>query len=221
MITSLCSLKRYLSAVNKAAEFIKEREGIFRLKLPFKTVYTSVFLIIDGETKMLMDSASYPSDVDGYIVPALIKLGYELSDIKYLVLSHNHSDHRGGLERLCELNPSLEVVREVRAITDSVSTYSLAGHTLDSIGILDERTHTLISADGLQGDGVDKFRCSLESEAEYLKTIEKIRQDKRIECVLFSHAYEPWFKDSVLSRAELEECLTYMKGKRYESNTCK
>ena len=60
----------------------------------------------------------------------------------------------------------------------AVQHSTLAGHTDDSIGVLDERSHTLISGDGLQGAGVDKYRCSLYNKNAYIETIEKIKNDK-------------------------------------------
>lgn len=83
----------------------------------------------------------------------------------------------------------------------------MKGHTIDCIGVLDERSGTLISGDGLQGAGVGKYRCSLESREAYLKTIEKIKKDKRIKNILFSHAYEPWYKDGAFGREEIKRCL--------------
>ena len=188
-------------------EFIKETEYIYRLKIPFDTVYTSVFLIELGEGLALVDCATTSTDVDGYIAPALSALGYSLFDIDYLVITHNHSDHAGGLARICELAPTVTIVREVRALSRDVSTYSLPGHTEDFIGVFDSRSKALISGDGLQGAGVDKYRCSLQSKSAYIKTLEKIKEDESIEILLFSHAYEPWYKDSLFGRENVTDCL--------------
>ena len=82
--------------------------------------------------------------------------------------------------------------------------------------MFDGATGTLISGDGLQGAGIGKYRCSLESKEEYLKAIEKIRLDKKIKNILFSHAYEPWYKDGMFGRENVERCLQdcikYIKG---------
>jgi glyoxylase-like metal-dependent hydrolase (beta-lactamase superfamily II) len=85
--------------------------------------------------------------------------------------------------------------------------YEMMVHTPDSIGVLELADGVLISGDGLQGHGVGKYRCSLESEGDYLKTIEKIRRDPRVKSILFSHAYEPWYKDSMIGREAVECCL--------------
>ena len=196
------------------SSFVQEQEGIYRLKIPFDTVYTSVFLVVSEEKRILVDCATTKEDVDLCIVPALSALGYAVEDLDLLVLTHWHDDHAGGRARLLELAPKLEVVREVRELTEGVCTYPMAGHTEDSIGVLDTRTHTLISGDGLQGAGVDKYRCALESKDAYQKTLDRIASDERIASILFSHAYEPWYADSVSGRDRvvgvLETCKNYV-----------
>ena len=197
-------------------KFYNVTDSIYRLKVPFEAIYTSVFLIKSPSGAILVDCATTSEDVDEYIVPALVEMGYELSDIKTLVLTHNHGDHAGGLSRLLSLIPNIEVIRDVRELFDGVCTYPMAGHTDDCIGVLDTRTNTLISGDGLQGAGVDKYRCSLQFPKAYLETIERIQSDKRVENILFSHAYEPWNKDYVHGRkavdACLSECIKYING---------
>ena len=196
-------------------EFIEVKSGIYRLSVPFEAIYTSVFLIKTPACTILVDCATTGKDVDRHIVPALKKMGYELSDVGMLVLTHGHSDHAGGLARILSLAPGIEVVRDVRAICDEICTYPMAGHTEDSIGVFDMRSHTLLSGDGLQGAGVDKYRCYVKSPEAYIHTIERIRNDNRIENILLSHAYEPWNSDSVWGRERvlvcIEDCLNYLK----------
>ena len=50
--------------------FKKEKSWIYRLKIPFDTVYTSVFLIRSAFGNLLVDCASSGEDVDQCIVPA-------------------------------------------------------------------------------------------------------------------------------------------------------
>ena len=189
-------------------EFINETEKIYRLKVPFEDLYTSVFLIKTEQGNVLVDCATYARDVDEYIIPALNALGLGFTDIKYLVLTHNHGDHAGGKVRLLELKPDLTIINSMQEIhINNIVVYELKGHTLDCIGVFDEDSGTLISGDGLQGAGVGKYRCSIVNKEKYLKTIERIEQDKRIKNILFSHAYEPWYKDCAFGREEVEKCL--------------
>ena len=183
-------------------------EGIYRLKVPFDDIYTSVFLIRTKQGNALVDCATYDSDVDEIIISALKDLGLSLHDIKYLILTHNHGDHAGGAKRIIELNPNVEIVENERPLSfDGITVYGMKGHTLGCIGVLDARSGTLIAGDGLQGYCVGKYKCYLESKEEYLKTIEKIRKDQNIKNILFSHAYEPWNRDYAFGRAEIEQCL--------------
>ena len=194
--------------------FCKETDGIYRLRVPFEAIYTSVFLIQGLSEVILVDCATTGNDVDLHLVPALQAMGYSLSDIQALVLTHRHDDHAGGSARVLQLAPHIEVVRDVRMLDEGIFTYPMAGHTEDCIGVLDTRSHTLISGDGLQGAGVDKYRCYLKQPAAYLQTIRSIQTDERVETILFSHAYEPWNKDAVRGRAAvmacLSECKTYV-----------
>jgi glyoxylase-like metal-dependent hydrolase (beta-lactamase superfamily II) len=182
--------------------------GIYRLILPFDTVYTSVFLIKLPDEYVLVDCATTDEDVDKNIVPALAHVGISLEDVTKVVVTHNHSDHSGGLSRVLALAPHVEVVRDVRELGQSLCTYPLPGHTQDFIGVLDLRTHTLITGDGLQGAGVDKYRCSLADKSAYRETLDKIRRDSRVENLLFSHAYEPWYVDKIFGRLNVLEVIS-------------
>ena len=193
------------------SHFYEEVRDIYRLRIPYGTVYTSVFLIRSPSGAILVDCAATSEDVDERILPALRELGYSPSDLGMLVLTHTHRDHAGGRARLWELAPGIEIVRDVRELSDGICTYPLAGHTEDHIGVLDIRTHTLLSGDGLQGAGVDKYRCSLRNPAAYAETVRRVMNDKRIENVLFSHAYEPWNSDRAMGREAVEHCLSECK----------
>lgn len=188
--------------------FIKEIGEIYRLKVPFEDIYTSIFFIRTKRANLLVDTATWDSDIDEYLLPALDRLGIKLTDIAYLILTHLHSDHAGGVNRIRELNPKIEIVRGVaEKLPNGVSVYELKGHTIDLIGVFDEDTGTLITGDGLQGVSVGKYRLSLESKDEYIKTLAKIQADERIQNILLSHAYEPWGKDGAFGREQVEQII--------------
>lgn len=192
--------------------FYGEVQGIYRLRVPFERIYTSVFLVVSDTKIILVDCATTAGDVDTCIVPALASLGYRLTDVNLLVLTHRHGDHAGGRERVLELAPDIEVVTSLCQLDTHLYTYPMAGHTEDSIGVLDTRTHTLISGDGLQGAGVDKYRCYTKVPDAYLQTLSRVQADKRIENILFSHAYEPWNTDRAMGRAAVDYCLESCKN---------
>ena len=189
--------------------FYKEIGEIYRLKVPFDgDVYTSVFLVKNQDGYTLIDCATTAQDVDGYILPALKQMQLSFSDIRYLFLTHCHGDHAGGKNRVLEHNPDVKIVDGFgEKMQNEPTMYAMKGHTMDCIGFFDEQSGTLISSDGLQGQGVGKYRCSLESVEEYVKTIDRIKKDKHIENLLFSHAYDPWRKDGAFGREEVEKCL--------------
>jgi len=196
------------------AEFYREIGDIYRLKVPFDTVYTSVFLIKTENGAILVDCATTAEDVEQYILPALEKAGAALHQLTAIVLTHSHDDQAGGLQRLLAAAPQLRVVTEVCKLGGGIETFPLPGHTPDCIGILDRRTNTLISGDGLQGAGVDKYRCYVEDKTAYRKSIDRVRNDARVENILFSHAYEPWYEPRRMGREAvlnaLTDCLNYI-----------
>ena len=181
--------------------------GIYRLKVPFESVYTSVFLIKASDCNILIDSATTRSDVKEIIIPALNDMGVAIEDINYLVLTHDHGDHAGGSEWLYRANRKIEIISDVQNISKDVELISMVGHTPDGIGILDLRTGTLISGDGLQGEGIGKYKSGVTDLVGYVKTVNAIKADKRVQNILFSHAYEPWFDDTALGRKEVEKRL--------------
>ena len=194
--------------------FYEQQRDIYRLKIPFDNLYTSVFLIRMPEGFVLVDCATTERDVDEYIVPALKSIGIGLDDVTRVVVTHNHSDHAGGLARIMELAPRIEAVRDERELGALVRTCCLPGHTEDFIGVLDLRSHTLITGDALQGAGVGKYRCTLADKQAYRETLDKIRKDDRIKNLMYSHAYEPWYDDKILGRDRvidaLAECERYI-----------
>ena len=135
-----------------------------------------------------------------------------------LVLTHNHGDHAGGAKRILELAPNIQIVKGIQSLAEGIYTYPMPGHTEDCIGVMDERTHTLISGDGLQGAGVDKYRCYTQNPSAYLETVKRIEGDGRIENILFSHEYEPWYKNAAYGREDvvqvLSDCPRYMNLER-------
>ena len=198
--------------------FEKEAEGIYRLKVPFEKIYTSVFLVIAENGMALVDTATTAYDVDNVIVPAIEDLGYTIKDIQYIVLTHRHYDHDGGLPRLLELSPTLQVVENVGALLEGVCTYQMDGHDAHCIGVFCAASKTLIAGDGLQGNGLDDYPCNVPYKEAYLETIERIRQDESIATVLFSHSYRPWHQNAICGRDHvlqcLDICLYYLEGEK-------
>ena len=66
------------------------------------------FLITTPEGHILMDSTD-PEQVS-WVVEAVVKAGFQLDDIKYIVNSHPHEEHIGGLSALQRLLPHAKIV---------------------------------------------------------------------------------------------------------------
>ncbi len=183
--------------------FEKLEDGIFRLCIPFDGIYTTVFLLKTESGTALIDSATYPEDVDNYILPALKQLE-ATPDI--LLCSHMHSDHNGGMKKItksfpkmkiglfskegCYKNPSVNF-KDKDLIFGRFEILNLKGHTTDCLGVFDLKSKTLITCDALQQKGVGKYKPTAESKEEYLNTVERIAEisPNRIIC---SHDYEPF-----------------------------
>jgi metallo-beta-lactamase class B len=64
--------------------------------------FVSVWLISTPQGAILIDSAEEPY-VD-HVIDSIKKSGFAMTDIKYILLSHGHLDHFGGLTRLQQLS---------------------------------------------------------------------------------------------------------------------
>jgi len=64
--------------------------------------FVSVWLISTPAGAILIDGAEEPY-VD-HVIDSIKKSGFQLSDIKYILLSHGHLDHFGGVARLQEVS---------------------------------------------------------------------------------------------------------------------
>ena len=80
-------------------------QNIYRLTMPYKDIYTTVLIIKSPYGAVLFDTATYREDVENTILPALNDLGITGEELKYIVISHFHGDHAGGLQWVTEHFP--------------------------------------------------------------------------------------------------------------------
>lgn len=208
----------------------KINEHIYELCVPYKDIFTTVYFVITESGVLLFDTASDDTDVENAIIPALRELGVGESDLKYVFISHNHTDHAGGLGRLLEAYPKVCVVSksdalkekfagytflypsEGESLLDTLSVVSIMGHTKDSAAIYDSRTKTLISGDCLQLYGIFGSGCwgaNISFSTEYAKAIEKLR-GMDIDSILTAHDYHPcgrMYYGKAKIAAALDACL--------------
>lgn len=79
------------------------------LKVPFTGVWTGVTLVLSDDAPILVDSGGMSETVDSTIVPALAEMGLSLTDIGWVLATHIHGDHVGGIARMRELAPSIKI----------------------------------------------------------------------------------------------------------------
>ncbi|MBQ8552058.1 MAG: MBL fold metallo-hydrolase [Clostridia bacterium] len=199
---------------------------IHRLTIPFLDIYTTVFVINTEAGAVLFDTATYPEDIDQYIVPALAELGISASELKYAVISHNHRDHAGGLARFAKLFPDtvicagseecgervpgrcVKVLGEGDTLACVLTAVSMPGHTPDCVGILDTRTKTLLSGDALQLYGIygsGAWGANIRWISEHLELGKRLHECD-LATVVASHDYHPcgWRADG---KAEIDRYI--------------
>ena len=63
---------------------------IFCITVPYKGIYTSVFLVRTPQGAVLFDAASYESDIQNIILPWLDEQGITAEELRYVFISHKH-----------------------------------------------------------------------------------------------------------------------------------
>ena len=181
----------------------KISDGLYRLRVPFEDITTSVYFFLNDKGAVIIDSATYPSDADEYIIPAMNELGISVKDVKVLALTHIHSDHAGGIERLSYLIPNAKVmapfemnvpnflrIMDQDMFLDELMAIRLPGHSKNSVGYLDIRTNTLLSGDCLQLLGIGKYRDGIAYPELYISSVKRLKC-MDIKRIVAAHEYDP------------------------------
>ncbi len=191
--------------------YSKINENIYRLTMPFKDIFTTVYVLQSPNGVILFDAATYASDIDDYIVPMLQALGITADMLKYVFISHNHGDHVGGLARFIELFPNTCILSRAPAVKEAYEEYQVVcpeegdmlldtfrvvpipGHTMDSCALLDQRSMTLITGDcfqlyGILGSG--DWACNISYPTLHVAAVEKVRA-LGVTQIVTAHNYEP------------------------------
>ena len=187
-------------------------DNIFRLTLPYKDIFTTVYVIKTAEGVLLFDAASFDNDAQDYIMPMLNELGIAPADVKYIFISHNHTDHAGGLKGLLPFLPDSVLVSRNPALAETwadrtvlapepghvllgvLEVVSIPGHTKDSSALLDRRTNTMVTGDCLQLFGIfgsGNWCANITFPAEHKQAVEMVRAMK-VDEILTAHDYHPY-----------------------------
>lgn len=208
----------------------KINDQIYALRTPYKDIFTTVYFVKTAHGALLFDTASYDCDVDDVIIPTLCKLGIGENDLKYIFISHAHTDHAGGLSRMLASYPNACVVsgseslkekypsykflnpQENEVLLEDLSVVFVTGHTKDSATLYDRRTKTLISGDSLQLYGIfgsGNWGANIGFSKEYAQHIQKLR-NMDIDAILTAHNYHPcgrMYFGKTKIEAALDACL--------------
>ncbi len=175
----------------------KIQDGIYRIKIPFETIYTTSFVLVNENDAIVYDFGSSDSDAETYIIPELEALGV---DVRYLAVSHDHGDHSGGIGAMITKYPNAKVISMKDKWGDlshngdillcRFKLIHLKGHSDDGLAILDIKTNSLISGDTLQAWGVDRWKTYFTDYTLYIETLEKVRC-LDVDTIIAAHEYEP------------------------------
>ena len=187
--------------------FEKITDRIYRLKVPFESVYTAVFLIKCKSGYMLVDAAATSEDAR-LILDAIREAQIDAEQISHILVTHAHGDHAGGLCVLRDALPkalvcagshylrerlSLErfaLLSDGQEIAEGIVALSLSGHSADSCGFFDKDSRCLISGDAVQLCGIGRYGTGLYSFDAYLATLKKLAE-MSIDILISSHDYYP------------------------------
>ena len=189
----------------------KLSEYICRTTIPYKTIFTTVWTLRTPEGVVLIDAASYDNDAVDHVLPFLEFAGVKKEEIKYVFITHCHTDHAGGLKGLLKELPHVTVVsrshklaedhpqaaflypEDGQMLTPDLQVIAIPGHTLDCAAILDKRTNTMLSGDCLQLYGIvgnEDWACNIPFTPQYFEAVEKVRAMK-VGQLLTAHNYYP------------------------------
>lgn len=184
----------------------KLTENIYRIKIPFDNIYTSVFIIKTEDFLILADTATTKEDVTDYIIPAIQEMG---GNLRYVILSHTHGDHAGGYKHIKEIYPEVKVIlydenyainkgftdyiipEDEEIFFDCIKVFNFKGHSKDSLGLLDTRTNTLLTFDSFQLFGVGRYGTGLWDVNEYLESVKRAKE-LMTDMVIAAHEFYPY-----------------------------
>ena len=194
---------------------------IRRITIPYKDIYTSVFILDTKQGTILFDTAASDYDVETYILPEL-----RSRDVKYIFISHNHRDHAWGLDQLMQAYPNATIVTANDALAEKFASYrifrpqdgdmlldtfrvvTIPGHTPDSQALFDTGTGILFTGDCLQAYGIygeGQWGACIRAIPQHLAALEKLRS-MPITDVLMAHDYHP-FGNEVYGTEDIHKCL--------------
>ncbi len=195
----------YIATIGGSGKIYKFNDDIYKLDMP---PVTSIFFVKNENNWYIIDACKETGDIEKYLLPAALKLGIDLKNVKGILITHNHWDHVDGLPQLAPLcknatiyaktasfngvsGSKIELVSGGMSIDNLFKVVDIAGHAPDAIGFIDLRTNTLFSGDAIQLYGVSTAGILIYGGVDkYLVSMENLKQEN-IENILASHPYVP------------------------------
>lgn len=129
--------------------------------------FVSAYVLVRGSEAAVVDTGT--SGSGPAITQALIDLGLAPTDVRHIILTHNHGDHIGGLTELESEMTNATVYAgagDIDTIRSSLSLSELSdgdevfgmgvvgtpGHTVGSISVFDTDTGLVVAGDAINGD---------------------------------------------------------------------
>lgn len=190
----------------------KINDTLWCLEIPYKDIFTTVYVLRGENGTILFDTADTQRDVEEDILPMLEEIEIGAEELSFVFISHNHRDHAGGLKWVMERYPKAcilsrsEVLQEQYAdfdfhmpedgeiIAGQFRVVTIPGHTRDSMALLDTKTNTLVTGDCLQLYGIfgsTDWACAIYLPEMHRPAVEKVR-GLDIECICTAHDYHPY-----------------------------
>ena len=212
-------------------EYTKINEYVHRMVIPYKDIFTTVYTVEYEGGAILVDAATFESDVTDYVVPMLNELAISQDKLKYIFITHNHTDHAGGVSYLSERYPNAVILTRSPALKEKYpelnikmpedgeeidgifKVVAIPGHSLDSMALYDTRTKMLITGDSLQLYGIfgsQDWGSNIGLPAEHIEAVSRLR-DIDIESIYSAHDFHPYGFSFVGKEAvskALDACVT-------------
>ncbi len=130
--------------------------------------FVSAYVLVRGNEAAIVDTGT--SGSGDAINEALTDLGLGPSNVRHIVLTHNHGDHVGGLGELeAEMSNAtvyagtgdigtIQTALTLSEVGDGDEIFGMGvvntpGHTVGSISVFDSGTGLLVAGDAINGDG--------------------------------------------------------------------